>query len=264
MSAGRRGSRLRLCALMLLGACSTIVPTPSTPPVTAAAADAAWARVLDRFVDTRGEVDYPALAGDRADLDRYVRHVAETPLAALRNDDARLAHLINGYNALSMYNVIALGIPKTHAGLNKVTFFFLRELEIGGRPMSLYAFENDVIRPFARERRDPRVHFALNCSAVSCPVLPRRPFTAAGIDAELEAATVAFFARPENLRVDDATRTVWLNEILGFYTKDFVPLAATSLNAYVGRHADRPVPADYRVRFVPYDWTIANQRRPRE
>ena len=254
-------ARLAIGALSLLGACTTLVPAPVAPPVTAAAAEAAWARVLARFVDVQGEVDFAALAGDRADLDRYVRHVADIPLDALPDDDARLAHLINGYNALSMFNVIALGIPKTHAGLNKVTFFYLRELEIGGDRMSLVAFENDVIRPFARARRDPRVHFALNCSAVSCPVLPRRPFTGAGIDAELEAATVAFFARPRNLRVDDATRTVWLNQILDFYTEDFVPVPAESLLAYAGRYAPGPVPSDYRVRFTPYDWTIADQRR---
>jgi Protein of unknown function, DUF547 len=256
-------ARLCLCALSLLGACSTIVPVPSAPPTTPAAADAAWARVLDRFVDARGEVDFAALAADRADLDRYVRHVAETPPASTRDDDARLADLINAYNALSMFNVIELGIPATHAGFNKVSFFYLRKLTIGGRSLSLYAFENDVIRPFARSRRDPRVHFALNCSAVACPVLPRRPFTGAELDAELEAAAVAFFARPENLRVDDATRTVWLNEILDFYTEDFVPVPAPSLIAYVNRYASRPVPADYRVRFTPYDWTIANQRRAR-
>ena len=263
-SADRWTARLCLCALTLLGACSTLVPVPSVPSISPAAADAGWARVLDRFVDERGEVDFAALAADRADLDRYVRRVAETPLASIRDDDARLAHMINAYNALSMFNVIELGIPTTHAGFAKVTFFYLRKLEIGGRSLSLYAFENDVIRPFARARHDPRVHFALNCSAVSCPVLPRRPFTADGIDAELEAATFAFFARPQNLRVDAATRTVWLNEILDFYTEDFVPVPAESLIAYVGRYAPRPVPADHRVRFMPYDWTIANQRRPRD
>lgn len=246
-------TRLCLGGLSLLAACSTLVPVPAAPPATAAEANAAWARVLDRYVDVSGEVDFPALAGDRADLDRYVHYVADTPLESLRDEDVRLAHLINAYNALSMFNVLELGIPKTHAGLNKVSFFYLRKLEIGGRPLSLYAFENDVIRPFARGRRDPRVHFALNCSALSCPVLPRRPFTGAAIDAELDTAATAFFTRAQNLRIDDPTRTVWLNEILDFYTQDFVPLAADDLVAYVNRYAARKLPADYAVRFTPYD-----------
>jgi len=256
------GMRLALWVIVaaLLGGCSTLVPTPAAPPSTTPAALEAWARVLDRFVDERGEVDFPALARDRADLDRYVRHVADTPLEQWPDGPARLAHMINAYNALSMFNVIESGIPATHAGLNKVRFFLLRKLDIGGRSMSLYAFENDVIRPYARG--EPRIHFALNCSALSCPVLPRKPFDANTLDAELERETRAFFARREIFRVDPETSTVWLSELLDFYPADFVPVAADSLLAYANRYAPQPAPPGFQLRFTPYDWTIANSRRP--
>ena len=46
-----------------------------------------------------------------------------------------------------MSKVLQSGIPATHAGWAKVRFFFLRKPDIGGEPMSLYSFENDVIRP---------------------------------------------------------------------------------------------------------------------
>jgi hypothetical protein len=248
-----------LLVAALLGGCSTLVPVPAATPSTPQAALDAWARVLDRFVDERGEVDFRALARDRADLDRYVRHVADTPLQDWPDGPARLAHMINAYNALSMFNVIDSGIPATHAGLNKVRFFLLRKLEIGGRRMSLYAFENDVIRPYARG--EPRIHFALNCSALSCPVLPRKPFGASTLDVELERETRAFFARRENFRVDRDTSTVWLSELLGLYPADFVPAAADSLPAYASRYAPEPAPPGFMLRFTPYDWTIANSRR---
>ena len=222
----------------------------------------AWATVLNRFVDERGEVDFAALARDRGDLDRYVRYLAETPLEAVPDGSVRLAHLINAYNALSMFNVIASGIPQSHAGLNKVSFFVLRRFTIGGRNLSLRAFENEVIRPYAHARSDPRVHFALNCSARACPVLPRTPFSSVGLDAELERETRAFFARSVNFRVDAATRTVWLSEILDFYPEDFVPVPASSLLAYANRYAPQPALPDFTVRFTPYDWTIANSGRP--
>ena len=232
------------------------------PAVAAHAARAAWAQVLLRFVNDKGEVDFEALSRDRAELDAYVRHVAETPLDSLPDGPQRLAHMINAYNALSMFNVVQSGIPATHAGFNKVTFFVFRQMDIGGRRMSLRSFENDVIRPYARRRGDPRIHFALNCSALSCPTLPRAPFTGEALDAELERETRAFFARPENFRVDTATGTVWLSELLDFYPEDFVPQPAASLVDYANRYVAQPAPPDFKVRFTPYDWTIANSRRP--
>lgn len=239
------------------------VSAADEPPPTAQAALAAWARVLERFVNERGEVDFEALLHDRADLDVYVRYVAATKLETLRDGPERLAHMINAYNALSMFNVLERGIPATHAGWNKLAFFVLRRVQVGGREISLLGFENDLIRPYARSLNEPRIHFALNCMARSCPALPLVPFTGDALDAELEHETRAFFARPENFHVDAAGGKVWLSELLDRYAEDFVPHAAGSLLEYVNRYASQPVPLTFNVRFTPYDWTIANSRRPR-
>jgi Protein of unknown function, DUF547 len=247
-------------ATFALAGCATHVVMPSAPATSAPVAQAAWARVLERFVNGRGEVDFAALAQDRSDLDRYVRFVADTPLATLAQGDEKLAHLINAYNALSMFNVIESGIPATHAGLNKITFFISRKLQIGGEARSLYSFENDVIRPYTRSIGEPRVHFALNCSALACPALPRTAFEPATLQAQLARETIAFFARPENHRIDPAARTVRLSEILKFYTEDFVPEHGRNLIEYTNRFVDRPAPLDYRVSFTPYDWTVANSK----
>jgi hypothetical protein len=250
-----------LCIAVLAG-CATVVTPPAAPPTNDVQADAAWARVLDRFVDVRGAVNFSALAADRGDLDRMLRHVADTPLNSFAGARARLAHMINAYNALSMAGVIDSGLPETHAGLvAKLRFFVWRKQVIGGEAMSLRAFENDVIRPFTRAIGEPRVHFALNCSALACPALPRQPFRAATLDADLARETLSFFARTENLRVDDAAREIWLSELLDFYPEDFVPAHGASLVDYVNRALGLSLPLDYAVRFTPYDWTVAQQAR---
>jgi Protein of unknown function, DUF547 len=245
--------------LLALVGCTTLAPVPvggSSDPSTAVAG---YARVLKRFVNDKGEVDFAALRDYKADLDRYVAFVANTPAASFTDPNDRLAHHINSYNALSMYNVIDSGIPSTHAGLNKVRFFVLKKFVIGGEAMSLYRYETDVIRKL----HEPRVHFALNCSAVSCPVLPRVPFAGEKLETQLQDETLKFFARPENLKIDPAKRMLSVNEILRFYTEDFVPGHAPSLIAYINRYTREKIPEDYELRFIDYDWTVANSRRTR-
>ena len=254
-----QGITLGVAAALVAG-CAVIVPAPSiTGRPGPSEALAAYGRVLERFVDERGHVDFQALAAERRDLDTFIRYVADTPLERFRDHREKLAHLINSYNALSIYNVIESGIPRSHAGFAKVVFFYSRKLMTGGEPISLYDYENRIIRPLG----EPRVHFALNCSAVSCPVLPRKPFTADGLDAELERETRAFFARRENFRIDPALRRVYLSELLAFFPEDFVPAHAASLLEYANRYAPQGAPESFEARFTPYDWTIANRRPAR-
>jgi Protein of unknown function, DUF547 len=248
-----------LTLLITLAACSTLAPIPKSDTLNASASLAGYERVLQQFVNDQGEVDFPALQKDRTDLNRYVAFIANTPAESFVKPNDRLAHYINSYNALSMFNVLDSGIPQTHAGLNKLKFFVLKKFSIGGKPMSLYAYENDIIRKL----NEPRVHFALNCSAVSCPQLPRLPFRGDNLDQQLETESLKFFARPENLKVDHASRQALTNEILKFYSEDFAPSHAPTLIDYINRYAPEKIPSDYQLRFFEYDWTVANSQRLR-
>jgi len=214
-----------------------------------------WARVLECCVDEAGRIDFAGLSAQPADLERYVAYLARFDAAALPSAEARLAHAINAYNAMAMYAVIRAGIPRTNAGLRKIRFFYLRRYSIDGVRQSLYAYEKRI-----REVGDPRVHFALNCMSVSCPRLPRQPFSAETLDAELEREARRFFAESRNLALDHTARRVRVSSILAFYTDEFVARAG-SLVGYINRYAPEPVPLDYAVEFIPYDWTINRVER---
>ena len=253
-------------ALVFLQACSTLVATPQTSSneddLSSSAALAAWARVLSTYVNPQGQVDFAGLAKTPQDLHAYVRYVARIPADLITNPQDRLAHHINAYNALSMFNVIDLGIPMSNASLvQRYKFFISRKHTIGEKQISLYAYENEVIRKLG----EPRIHWALNCSSVSCPVLPREPFEGARLEQQLERESRLFFADPRNMRIDTAAKTVYLSEIFSFFPDDFTPAQAASaaphLIAYANRYA--PVAADptWQLKFVPYDWTIANWHR---
>ena len=102
-----------LLLLLALGACSTLVQPPvraidtgrpagdaQARAVALDAAQAGYARVLQRHVNDQGEVDFAALRDDASSaglpaLETYVNTIAATPLDAAPTPDARLAHMIN-------------------------------------------------------------------------------------------------------------------------------------------------------------------------
>lgn len=222
-----------------------------------------WTQVLRRGVDAKGRVDFSGLASDRTGLDdvvKFVREVDPASTPALFPTAAdRLAFYIDAYNALAMDGVLDAGVPERFDWLGRLRFFYLRKFVVGGRSISLYSLENDVIRPMG----DPRVHFALNCMSVSCPRLPRTAFTTDGLDRELDTAAREFMNEDRNVHVDREARVVRLSAIFDFYTKDFLA-KAPSLIAYVNRYRTVPVPADFKVSFADYDWTINAQSRREE
>lgn len=249
---------LRIVLFALLAAASSAA-VATAEQYAAALQD--WADVLEEHVDEQGRVDFAALARDPAPLERYVEAVSGYGPASAPGDfvdpAAVLAYHINTYNALAMHGVIDRGIPAGFLNFfQRASFFRLRDVVIDGRETSLHAYENDVIRPLG----EPRIHFAVNCMVKDCPRLPREPFAAATLDAQLESAAREFFDHPRKLAIDHANETIRVSAILDFYTEDFVASGrAEDLPGYINRYIDSPLPAGYRVRFFDYDWRINAQ-----
>lgn len=249
---------LALFIIVLMVGCAS-VPRPSVLKIEPSAPPYdAWARVLVNHVDEQGRVDFAGVARDRTDLDQFVAYIYDygpNNLPKLFPTPAHvLAYHINAYNALAMHKVVQTGIPKTLAGPIKVGFFALGKVQVGGVPISLYDYENKVIRALG----EARIHMALNCMSVGCPRLPREVFTPERVETQLQRETVRFFNEARNVHVSHADRTVWYSEILKFYRSDFLA-QAESLAAYVNRFRDVPVPHDYAEKFIDYDWTINRQ-----
>src|SRR5262245_7527680 len=117
--------------------------------------EAAWTNVLSRHVDDSGRIDFDSLRQNHTDLDRVVAFIAavdpDSQPQRFPDNHSRLAFYINAYNALAMYGAVQAGVPESLSGLTKFTFFYLRTFTVGEKSISLYKFENDVIRPLGDE-----------------------------------------------------------------------------------------------------------------
>ena len=243
-------------------------------------------RVLSRFADASGRVDYAGLAREREDLDAFCATLAEVSPdshpGTFPSGEFRLAYWINAYNAtvlrlvLDHYPISSVQeVPAKGAGKllpDGAGFFVGQKIILGGKRTNLYALENRTIR---KRFSDPRFHFALNCASLGCPKLPVKAFSAADLDAELETETRRFIGEDKNVRVDKANRTVWLSSIFKWYRKDFVSWLNAShfeggatLVRYVELYSDGEKALaleearlqSYRVEFVPYDWGLNSRR----
>jgi hypothetical protein len=247
----------------------------------------AFDRVLRRYVDDKGLVDYAALKKNPQELERYyhtISHYSPDSHPALFPTEAhRLAYWINAYNASSIkivlthYPILSVLDVKTPFPFfflpDGAGFFAFQRLSFGGGTTNLYYLENGVIR---KRFAEPRVHFALNCSALGCPKLPRLAFTGENLDEELDREARKFLSEERNLKLDHKEKAIYLSEIfdwyrgefLSWYKKRFPGKKATLVNyiiLYLPRErADelKRLASSYKVRFIPYDWRLNDQHGP--
>ncbi len=233
-----------------------------------------WNKVLGKFVNDKGRVNYEALAKDRADLDRFVAAVEKTSpksnpeLFPTKND--KLAYYLNAYNAQVFKGVLARGPEKESVwtgGLLSGTgykFFVGMDIVIGGEKLNLKKLEDTYVR---EGFKDPRVHAALNCASKGCPRLPQVAFDPEKLDQQLDAGMTEFVGETRNVTVDDANKTVTLSKILDWFSKDFLGYEAAHGNPngtqidYVNRYRGSmpKVPKDYKIKFFEYDKSINAQ-----
>lgn len=227
-----------------------------------------WDAVLSRFVDERGKVDYAGLARDRATLDRYLAAIAEsgprTTPDRFAGRDHELAYYINAYNACVFAGVLERGADvDTVWGsmLDGYRFFMAKKYVVDGQSINLRNLENKFVRA---RYGDARIHAALNCASNGCPRLPATAFEADTLDATLNEAMTEFVTDERNVRVDHDSRRVYLSKIFDWFTDDFLddereagnrdPLLIDYVNRF--RRDAKPVPRDYKVRFLDYDRSL--------
>jgi len=222
---------------------------------------AAWDGLLRRHVDDRGRVDYAAWQRQgAAELEDWL--AAQRPFDP--EPDSRAAAMslwINLYNALVIREVLArfplASIRPTVAGVPNwpafLAFFSRPVISLQGQSLSLNRIEHDVLRP---RFGDPRLHFALVCAAMGCPLLRPEAYRPERLEAQLEEDAHRFLRHPQKLRFDPASGRLLCSRIFQWYRRDFLAVAP-SIAVYVGRYRpDLALTAGVRLAHLPYDWAL--------
>lgn len=223
------------------------------PAVARAELDTAdWNRLLQGAV-TDGFVDYAQWA-DNPRFDALVQQIALVDDSDMSRDE-KLTFYINAYNILAARGILDGRSPSGLIG--RYVYFKRDKYLIAGDDISLYQFEHEWIRPLG----EPRIHFAIVCASVSCPILRSEAYTLENLDEQLDSAARGFINDVDRNHFDVEQRTAQLSSIFKWFEDDFKETAG-SLQAYLAPFLDNKEGGDllkngaFEVDYLPYDWNL--------
>ena len=208
-----------------------------------------WTQLLQKHVNAKGNVDYSGFKRDKAALEAYLDKLASNPVENTWSRNEKLAYWINVYNAYTIKLIVDNYPVKSITNLKGGKPWDVKWIKLGNQTYSLNQVENEIIRPRFKE---PRIHFAVNCAAESCPPLLNKAWTADKLESYFEQQTKAFINN-SNYNEISASR-VQVSKIFDWYGEDF-----PNLIEFLNRYSDTNIKANAKVSFLEYDWRLNEQ-----
>ena len=206
----------------------------------------AWDSLLQQYVSESGQVNYKALKANPAVLVAYCQLLADHLPQENWSREEQLAYWINTYNAFTMKLIVDNYPTASILRFDGGKTWDVKRIVLGGKKYSLNQIENEIIRP---QFKEPRIHFALNCAAKSCPPLYNHAYTAANLDTVLETRARQFINNPDYNTLSANKATV--SKIFDWYGADF-----GDLKKYLNRYAKTPLKSTATITFKEYDWNL--------
>ena len=230
-----------------------------------------WQDLLAKHYDPAKGMGYKALkADDKPALDRLRQQMAQVDPAALAPKD-RLAYWIN------LYNISVVGIVVDHYPVDSIrdistdpiirlNVFKKDSVATKSGRISLDTIENEKIR---EAFKDPRIHFAINCAAKSCPPIRPEPYVGARIDQQLDDQVRKFFSSPHNALFEKNERgvVVHVTKIMDWFKDDFEQWGGgrvAFLRKYLSPERQKiidPAQGNVTLEFNDYDWDLNDAGR---
>jgi len=224
-----------------------------------------WNQLLSQYVDSKGRVDYgPWKSESSTLLNQWLGDIKQADITSI-NSDQELALWINLYNAFTVAAILEsypitsiqpklLGIPNF---LAFAWFFYRPTHKVGDSYYYLNQIENRILR---KKFNEPRIHFALVCASLGCPLLRKEAYYGETVRNQLEDDAMRFINNPDKVRYEASTQTLYCSKIFKWYKKDFLQVAASIPDYIRGYLKDDFVSSEEIViAYLDYDWNLNQQ-----
>lgn len=217
-----------------------------------------WDSLLKAHVKRSGLVDYHGFIADSQKLNDYLsklKHHHPNDQNWSRNQ--QLAYWLNAYNAFTVKLVIKhypVSSIKDIVSGPHIPFvnssWDIQFINIEGQSYDLNNIEHDIIRPSFKE---PRIHFAVNCASISCPVLRREAYTAEKLNQQLDEQAMLFIQNPAKNQIQK--NQVRISKIFRWYSGDFEK-EGRSIIDYLNKYSEEKIAKDASISYMDYNWKL--------
>jgi hypothetical protein len=211
----------------------------------------AWDGLTKKYVTTSGKVNYKGMRADLSKINTYLAHLKNTPPKKDWSKNEKLAYWINLYNASTVY-LVATNYPTSSIKkINGGKPWDKKFVKSGTKTYSLNDIENTIVRP---QFKEPRIHAALNCAAVSCPKLLNGAFLPSKLNVQLDSQTRAWIGDATKNKITPST--VDMSKIFEWYAPDFK--AGGGAVNFMAKHSNRKYKIDpnAKITYLEYDWAL--------
>ena len=239
----------------------------------------AWDALLRKHVvlidgGKASQLDYAAMALERAALKPYLESLSRVNESEFKawNRAQQMAFLINAYNAFTVEKILTRypniksiwDFGKIFGNPFKDEFFTLL-----GRKFSLDGIEHQTLR---KNYQEPRVHYAVNCASIGCPMLREEAYLAERLETQLEEQARRFLSDRSRNRYNSASGRLEVSEIFKWFREDWesgyrdIRSREQYFAGYAKLLADQPeqqrriAEGKAPLGHLDYDWSLNDSR----
>ena len=230
-----------------------------------------WNQFLQRYVKN-GLVNYTSILKDPKEFSKIVSTLESVTRDeySVWSESQKKAFWINAYNIGAMKHILdnypikkAFGLSALRYPANSIQqiqdVWDKPVLNLLGQKVSLNHIENEVLR---KEFHDPRIHLAIVCASIGCPVLREEAYATERLDLQLDDQVKQFVKTPSKFRYDAKRDILFLSPIFKWFGEDFEKRGGiiSFLKDYSPPDTASKLSNATHIEWQDYDWSLNIQR----
>ncbi|TGL20828.1 DUF547 domain-containing protein [Leptospira yanagawae] len=220
-----------------------------------------WDSLLKKHVKN-GLVTYKGLNSEVTILNGYLNQLTKVSDAEYQSftEKEKMSFLINAYNAFTVKlildhypveSITDIGSPFSKINLARGIPWKKEFFQLLGKSRHLDWIEHEKLR---KEFNEPRIHFAIVCASIGCPILQSEAYTSTNLEKQLQTAKLVFLKNPKKNSYDKNTNTLYLSKIFNWFQPDFTK--KSSLIQFVQDGFDETIKPDAKIIYNEYNWDL--------